>query len=159
MIKPISSRNTLLLFSLIGLLNTLFDITLYTFLRFIGQSVIASNIISVSAALIGSYLLNSQLTFKSRKWTFRSFAGFIIVTLIGLWVIQTGAIYVISAIIKQLPEYYWHIFGKPEPIIKIFLPKLLATAVSFVWNYIWYNKVIFRDRANQTNAAAALGEL
>jgi putative flippase GtrA len=149
-----------IIFSLIGVFNTLFDIALYTFLRSaLNQAVIIANLISASAALIGSYLLNSKLTFKSKRWSPWSFLGFVAVTLFGLWVLQTGAIYVISLALKGLPEHYWQELGGAQKITKIVVPKLLATVVTFVWNYVWYNKVIFKSSTQAEQIIIALDEL
>jgi putative flippase GtrA len=148
-----------IIFSLIGVFNTLFDIALYTVLRSSGQSVIVANLISASAALIGSYLLNSRITFKSKRWSAKSFAGFVVVTLFGLWVLQTSAIYVLSHVLSHLPENYWADFGGLQKTAKLAVPKLLATAVTFVWNYLWYNKVIFKDSGKREQLIVALDDL
>jgi putative flippase GtrA len=159
-VPTLNPKYKFIVFSLIGVFNTLFDIALYTVLRTVAhQSFITANVISVSAALIGSYFLNSRLTFQGKKWTAWSFIGFVAVTLVGLWVIQTAAIYVISRLLVPLPEHVWHHLGRFESVSKIFVPKLLATGVSFIWNYLWYNKVIFKDRSREENAIAALDEL
>jgi putative flippase GtrA len=157
--KPKISNLKFIIFSLIGIFNTLFDIALYTVLRSAGQSVIVANLISASAALIGSYLLNSKLTFKTKRWTLSSFGLFIVVTLFGLWVLQTGAIYVISHLLKNVPERYWSDLGSAQRIAKIVVPKLLATAITFVWNYVWYNKVIFKSSSRNEQLIIALDDL
>ena len=148
----------LILFSLVGIFNTLLDIALYTILRTSGLSLVAANIISVSVALVGSYFLNSRLTFKSKEWTFINFIGFVAVTIFGLWVLQTFAIYLITIILKQTPNIYWHLFGSLQKTAKIVVPKLLATGISFIWNYLWYSKVIFRNSHKSEQIIAALDE-
>jgi putative flippase GtrA len=152
-------RLKFIIFSMIGVFNTLFDIALYTVLRSAGQSVIVANLISASAALIGSYLLNSRITFKSKRWTASSFMGFVAVTLFGLWVLQTSAIYGITHAFKNIPPSFWQHFGRLASVTKLVLPKLLATAVTFVWNYMWYNKVIFKNSSHGEQVIAALDDL
>lgn len=134
-----------IVFSIIGVFNTILDIVIYTVLRSNGQSVLVSNIISVSIALIGSYLLNSRITFKAKKWTTLSFLGFLAVTLFGLWVLQTAVIYLIVDHLKLLGTSWLTIFGRKKGLVKIVVPKILATGVTFIWNYIWYSKVIFKN--------------
>jgi putative flippase GtrA len=150
------TRIKLVLFALIGVCNTLFDVAFYTFLRSVGQSAIVANVISASVALVGSYLLNSKLTFRSKQWTARHFAAFVAVTLFGLWVLQTSAIYGINHILTLIPERYWSHLGSVESTMKLALPKLLATVVTFVWNYCWYNKVIFSGATRLEQVSIAL---
>lgn len=149
----------LLIFSLVGVFNTLFDLALYVIFLHITNSIIVANIISTSAALVGSYFLNSKLTFKSRRWTAASFAGFIAVTVFGLWVLQTGAIYVFAHYLRLVPEDIWQRFGALESLAKSLTPKILATGITFIWNYLWYSKVIFKNASPAQNAVAALDEL
>lgn len=146
----------LIIFSLIGIFNTLFDLALYVVFNNLTHSILISNIIATSAALIGSYFLNSRLTFKTKKWTFKGFALFVIVTIFGLWFLQTGVIYLITPTVHLIPEFLWHLFGPFEATAKIVAPKIFATAVTFVWNFLWYNKVIFKKDTVAEQAIASL---
>lgn len=139
------TRIKVILFSLIGIFNTAFDLALYVVIYNATHSIIIANIAATSAALIGSYLLNSRLTFKSKKWTFASFAGFVAVTVFGLWVLQTGTIYLLTPLVKRFPEHYWRLLGPLESVAKTLAPKIVATGVTLVWNYVWYSKVIFKN--------------
>lgn len=135
-----------LIFGLIGIFNTVFDMALYVFIQYLTGSIIIANIAATSAALIGSYLLNSKLTFKAKKWTVKGFVLFVVVTLFGLWVLQTGIIYLLTPAVDVIPAFLWHLFGPLEGIAKVLAPKVVATAVTVVWNFVWYNKVIFKDK-------------
>ena len=134
-----------IVFGLIGVFNTVFDMALYVVVQHLTGSIILANIVATSAALIGSYLLNSKLTFKAKKWTIKGFALFIIVTIFGLWVLQTGVILLLSPAVAKVPEMLWQLFGPLEGLAKTLAPKVVATVVTVVWNYIWYNGVIFKD--------------
>jgi putative flippase GtrA len=148
-------RRKVLLFGCIGIGNTIFDVALYTALRSAGHSAVTANVVSTSAALVVSYLLNAKLTFK-RRWSASSFLGFLAVTLFGLEVLQTAAIIAISRAADQLPadELAWLGTWRHPAVLAI--PKLLATGVSFAWNFSWYNKVLFRHRPAAEQAWAAL---
>lgn len=135
-----------LIFGLIGIFNTVFDMALYVFFQYLTGSIIIANIVATSAALIGSYFLNSKLTFKAKKWTVKGFVLFVVVTLFGLWVLQIGIIYLLTPVVDVVPTFLWHMFGPLENIVKILAPKVVATAVTVVWNFVWYNKVIFKDK-------------
>jgi putative flippase GtrA len=157
--KKNNERLKFIIFSAIGVFNTLFDIVLYFVLFNLTKSILFANIISTSAALLGSYLLNSKLTFKSKKWNAKSFIGFVVVTLFGLWVLQTAVIYGIAHVITSLRPSYWQHLGSFEHLAKTIIPKLLATVVTFAWNFVWYNKVIFKDRSVPEQVITALDEL
>lgn len=144
-----------LIFALIGVFNTVFDIAVYVGLRQLGWSALAANIVSVSLALVGSYLLNSKLTFRAKRWTARSFIGFVVVTLFGLWVLQTAAIYLIASWMKAIPSAFWASFGPAGHSLQLAAPKIAASGVSLVWNYVWYNKVIFKQHRLQDLEYAA----
>lgn len=146
----------IVIFSLVGIFNTLFDLALYVVFYNITHSILISNIIATSAALVGSYFLNSRLTFKSKKWTFKSFALFVAVTIFGLWFLQTGVIYLITPGVDLIPEFLWHILGPFEDAAKVVAPKIVATAVTFVWNFVWYNKVIFKKDSTTDQVIASL---
>jgi putative flippase GtrA len=146
----------IVIFSLIGIFNTLFDLALYVVFQNLTHSILIANIIATSAALIGSYFLNSRLTFKSKKWTFKSFFLFVAVTIFGLWFLQTSIIYLITPTVQLIPEFLWHLFGPLEGIAKVVAPKIFATAVTFVWNFLWYNKVIFKKDSTADQVIASL---
>jgi putative flippase GtrA len=145
-----------IIFSAIGVFNTLFDLALYVVADNLTHSIVISNVLATSAALIGSYFLNSRLTFKSKKWTFKGFALFVVVTIFGLWFLQTGIIYALTPLLHHIPEHIWRKAGGFEHTFKIVVPKLLATAVTFIWNFLWYNKVIFKGESDIEQVAIAL---
>jgi putative flippase GtrA len=143
---PKKRDKKVIIFGLIGIFNTLFDMALYVLVQYLTGSIIIANIAATSAALLGSYFLNSKLTFKTRKWTAKSFILFVVVTLFGLWVLQTIAIILLTPVTNAIPEVLWHLFGPLEHVLKILAPKVLATFITVVWNFLWYNKVIFKDK-------------
>lgn len=143
---PKKKDKKVIIFGLIGIFNTVFDMALYVVIQNLTGSILVANIAATSAALLGSYFLNSKLTFKAKKWTIHSFLLFIGVTLFGLWVLQTFAIYLLTPAVSIIPEFLWHLFGPLEGIAKVLAPKVAATVITVVWNFIWYNKVIFKDK-------------
>ncbi len=153
--KPKRDRKVIV-FALIGVFNTLFDMALYVLIQYLTGSIIIANIAATSAALIGSYLLNSKLTFKAKKWTAKSFILFVVVTLFGLWVLQTTAIYLLQPFVTVIPEFLWKLFGPLENIVKVLAPKVVATVITVVWNFLWYNKVIFKDKDPAEDVIRAL---
>lgn len=148
-----------IIFSCIGIFNTLFDLVLYVVIFDLTHSILIANIMATSAALIGSYILNSRITFKAKKWTAKSFVLFVVVTLVGLWGFQTELIYLLSPAINHVPEHFWHYLGVLENSVKTLTPKVLGVGVTFMWNFVWYNKVIFKKDSNHTEEAIKTAEM
>lgn len=124
-----------LIFAAIGVINTALDFGLLFILKAIGLPAIGANTISTSVAFIFSFIMNRKYTFKSSGGNIkRELTLFILVTLFGLWVLQNIVIWLSAPVIAN--------FGFNEPTALI-LAKLAATAVSLVWNYIMYDRVVF----------------
>jgi putative flippase GtrA len=143
--KTRSERLKFIIFSLIGIFNTIFDVALYFVMYNVTKSILVANLVSTTAAFIGSYLLNSKLTFKNQERTAKSFLEFVAVTLFGLWVLQTVAIYGITHAFSVIPASIWIHLGGLQDFSKTVLPKLMATAITFIWNYVWYSRVVFKE--------------
>jgi putative flippase GtrA len=127
-------------FGLVGGVNTATDFSvLFILVKALGVPVFAANIVSTSVAIGVSYLLNKKAVFgNDGQASKRQVALFIIVTLMGLWVIQT----IIIALVSQL--FYMSLHMDAHNILVLFVSKALATAVTLVWNYLWYSRVVFK---------------
>ncbi len=128
-------------FVIIGGFNTVLDFSILFGLTFIGVHSIIANIFSTGISFISSFVLNKKVTFKSenktRKELLREMILFTIVTLFGLWGIQSVIISIVSPIFNN--------FIDNQSII-LFLSKCFATAFSLVWNFVLYKKVVFIDK-------------
>ena len=67
---------------------------------------------------------------------------FTVVTLFGLWVIQTIIIAAITPVFTNLG------INKPAALL---ISKLIATAASIIWNYTLYSKVVFKKPKNSSD--------
>ena len=123
-------------FLTVGLIATILDFGLLFALRNgLGLPVVASNILSTTTAFVFSFSAN-------RKYTFRATAGnlmrqmvlFTVVTLFGLWVIQSVIISLLLPILEPVEV--------SDPL-RLLLAKLVATSVTMVWNYVMYTLVVF----------------
>ena len=129
-------------FIFVGTLNTIIDFAFYNliFTLFKTGPVIA-NIFSTSIAITASYFLNKKLVFSHHgKLDIKSVATFVIFTLFGLWVIQ-GLI--ISASISFFTANYHTGYLSNSTTINN-ISKVLATAVSTVWNFTIYDRIVFK---------------
>ena len=127
-----------LTFAAIGVANTALDFGLLLILKTLGLPAVAANTVSTTVAFVFSFIMNRRYTFKpSGQNIKRELAMFIGVTLFGLWVLQNIVITLVTPFIKGLG------FDENSALV---LSKLLATVVSLVWNYIMYDKVVFKNK-------------
>ena len=123
-------------FIIVGGVNTALDFGILFLLTFMGMDKIVANYFSTGISLIFSFFANKSFTFKHKSGNAKKqFALFLIITLIGLWVIQPIVIWVSSA---ALAPYVTN-----EPL-NLFIAKLIATVASLIWNYILYSRIVFK---------------
>ena len=128
-------------FAIIGGFNTLLDFIILFGLTAIGFNSVVANIFSTGITFVSSFILNKQVTFKSQKRTkrelIREMILFTIVTLFGLWVIQSLVIYLASGLLGN--------FISQENIV-LFLAKVIATGFSLIWNFVLYKRIVFTNK-------------
>lgn len=137
-------KNKIVRFALVGIINTVIDIGIFLVLRNAGLSILAANICSTSVALTVSLLLNYHYTFSGGMLTRKRIVLYIAVTLTGLWVLQPVVIKGLTELNGPLPYLtaVTTVLGHPKLFMNL-VPKLGSTGVTLVWNYLWYNKVVF----------------
>lgn len=121
-------------FALVGGFNTALDFGLLFLLVWLGLPKIGSNYISTGIAFIFSFFMNRSFTFKSEGEAKKQFIPFMVVTMIGIWVLQPIVILFITSIDSLF-----------NGSINLFIAKLLATLVSLVWNFLMYKKFVFKN--------------
>ena len=134
--KPtIKNKDEKARFIVVGGANTLIDFGILFTLKSLGLPAIGANIVSTSTAFIFSFFANKKYTFQTTGTNLkREILLFIVVTLFGLWVLQTAVIALVSAMIG-------HSFSAN---VTLFIAKISATAVSLIWNYMLYSRVVFK---------------
>lgn len=133
--KLIEKHADKLRFAVVGSVSTVIDFgTLFTLVH-IGLKTLPSNYISTLIAMIFSFTANKKYTFKNTQNNHgKQIIKFLVVTLIGLWIIQP---IVISFSIKLLTTT-----GISSSLI-LLVAKAGATAISMIWNYVLYKKFVF----------------
>lgn len=112
----------------VGIVNTLFDIGVFTALIHIfgTQNIVIFNILSYSTGIVCSFILNSRFTFKDTNLTFSKFSKLYLSSSFGM-VLNTSIMFVLIKI-----------FG-----VNIILSKIFATLIVVVYNYIICKNYIF----------------
>lgn len=130
------NKSQLMRFGLIGVINTVLDFGLLFILKSIGLMATTANIFSTSIAFVFSFFANKKYTFRSSGTNIvREMILFVAVTLFGLWVLQTGVIWLVLPHLSKLLR---------SSEMGLLVTKLIATAVSMTWNYILYDKLVFK---------------
>ncbi|GAA3664472.1 GtrA family protein [Lentzea roselyniae] len=121
-------------FGLVGVGNTLVDLVGYTVLFALGTPLVIANLISTTMGMALSFTLNRSFTFRAAGGgVARQVVLFVLVTGIGLWVIQPLVILLTRDAFAGLPE-----------TLAIAVPKFAGICVALVWNYVLYSKLVFR---------------
>ena len=127
MAKSPSKNRQKIRFLLVGGTNTAIDFGLLFILNTLGLPRVPSNTISTGVAFIFSFFANRNFTFSANSGNIKKqMTLFIIVTLFGLWVIQPIIISLMSNLLGG---------------------KIIATAVTLVWNYLFYSRLVFKKEA------------
>lgn len=123
-------------FGLVGAANTFIDFGILFTLTSLGIPSLISNIFSTSAAFTFSFFANKTFTFKTKNTTKKQFLLFIVITLFGLWGVQTAVIWTVGVLLAG---------SGLEKNFVLLVSKLLATIASLIWNYTLYSRVVFKQ--------------
>lgn len=141
-------------FAAVGLINTAIDFTILNILTsVVGLPRIPANIASTSAAMTFSFWANKVHVFKSGGSGKRQAVLFVAGTVFSLYVLQTIVIYTFSE------AWLWPVdtaetiiesVGLSDVFSRDFITtnvaKVLATIVSLVWNYWFYQRLVFAQK-------------
>ena len=135
-IVVLKNNPQLLRFGIVGGANTALDFGLLFVFKFIGIPVEIANIMSTGLAFIFSFFANKKYTFKTTNTNIiREMILFVIITLTGLWGLQTLIIALTHNPLSQL-------MGNTD--VALLVAKLLATVASLTWNYLFYSRLVFK---------------
>lgn len=105
-------------------------------LKSLGFDVLIANIISSTLAFIFSFFANKKYTFQTTDTNVvREMVLFVIVTLSGLWLLQTFVIWLTLPLTTAILH---------DTSVALLASKLVATVTSMTWNYLLYSKLVFK---------------
>ncbi len=149
-------------FGLVGLSNAIIDFTLYTVLSAVFGvplgKVFLVKYFSGSVAMCNSFYWNRKWTFKSKVGIARSGPKFLIATLVSVWGIQPGVVWLFTATMPgQAFGTFWFHLGQtigivglaPETFTLQFVIKTVAFGMGvltiLVWDFSFYKFWAFKD--------------
>jgi putative flippase GtrA len=126
-------------FVIVGGTNTLIDFVFYNLIsRVFGLALPLANMVSSFIAMLFSFFMNKKWTFRSSdKDYLREVVLFFAFTIVGIWVIQSGTIWLIE---NSLASVDWQNFWLKN------LLKVFASVPSLIWNYLTYNRFVFKNK-------------
>lgn len=133
-------------FALVGVVNTGVDfVALNLLVLAFGFGLVAANIVSTTCAMLISFVLNRRVVFQHQgpdAW--RQFILFIVVTVAGIWLIQT----IIVVQVYEMLESALQSTQQSGLLAWLILntAKVVGVAVGIVWNYLWYSRFVFKGR-------------
>lgn len=148
-------------FAIVGVINTIIDIAVLNFLvlvigfrnqiQILGIYFLVANFISVTIAMINSYIMNKYWTFQSKekKNMIEEALKFFFITIIGM--------YVINQLVFNFFNTYWlwptnlvinivhfiRIYSL-DNFVSLNFAKVLAILASLIWNFIFYKLWVFK---------------
>ena len=123
-------------FIAIGGANTALDFGLTFILASLAFHDTLVIVIATSLAFVFSFVMNKKHTFKTTNTNVkRELLLFIGFTFFGLWVLQGLIILPLKPLIMALG------FSAP---VAFMIAKVPATVVSMIWNYITYDRIVFK---------------
>lgn len=133
--KKLANSHQVVRYGVVGFVNTAIDFGLLFLLKSMGIPIELANVCSTGVAFIFSFFANKKYTFKTTDTNVaKEIILFILVTLFGLWVLQT----IVINLTMPFADRFVH-----NQNIALLLAKLLATIVSLIWNYALYSRVVF----------------
>ena len=137
------AKNQKVRFGIVGVINTVVDFVVLLCLTLgFGLGTGAANIISSSCALATSYVLNKKAVFRGSGGP-RQLLLFVVVTVVGIWLVQTGVVVYSEQILRSLMG------ASGQNAWALIAAKIVGTGATFVWNYLWYSRVVFRHESDK----------
>lgn len=147
-------------FAAVGVINTLIDYVILNALVFLGltaaitilgQEFLMANIISVFVAMVNSFILNKQWTFKSAVEGINLFweiVKFLVITIIGMFIVHQIVFNVFYYNFPSLFSSVSHFLNLDKILSDKFVilngAKSIAIIISLIWNFIGYKFIVFK---------------
>jgi len=144
----------------VGISNTIIDFVVLNVLMMLGlravltiaqHQFLIANIISVSCAMINSFIWNKRWTFGSKeKAILIQIIKFLIITLIANYFIQQiifSQLYFRFAPLEKFAEIFTRIIPKTKDFFSMNIAKAFAVLGAGVWNFLGYKFFVFKKEA------------
>ncbi|WP_276606196.1 GtrA family protein [Nocardioides sp.] len=127
-------------FGAVGVCNTAIDTLLFVLLHH-DLGITVANLVSTSAGMVFSFVVNGLFTFRAEKLTLRHALLFVATTGLVMWVAQPLLIHGWLWVLGQLPELAGGGLGADDP--RIWVAKLASITCSLALNFLAYRFVVW----------------
>jgi putative flippase GtrA len=149
-------------FLTVGISNTLLDLCILNGLVFFVKLYpVVANLFSASISICVSFFLNHHFVFRSKRpVSLRRFVYFFLVTGVGILVVQSAVILLMTHLLGERNIGLSHPLARlihPAPttrFINLNLSKLAAVLVAMCWNFCLYRFVIFKEEGAEEITSA-----
>lgn len=139
-----ATRRKISSFCFVGIINTTVDYLVLNVIVYLGvvatvtvagQSFFVANLIAVSGAMLGSFIMNKQWTFPNNsKELHTQVFYFVLVTAFSGLLLQQF----VFSFVYMLP-----LGVGIEPFVWLNVAKTISIGVALVWNFLMYNFIVF----------------
>jgi putative flippase GtrA len=123
-------------FAVVGVANTLIDVTLFLLLHD-HLGVFWANFVSTGTGMAFSFLVNGRYTFGAERVTARQLFWFLLTNAVTMWLLQ-------PVVITGMTRLGHSVLGSSELVVPI--AKLIAIGCSIAANFFSYHWVVWGDR-------------
>lgn len=125
-------------FSLVSSTATAIDLLVLFILISSGVGLLIANFASTSAGFAYSFIASKKYAFKTaNRHLPRELVQFLVITLTGIWLLQPLLIWQLEPVLIKL---------RLHGLLVALVAKLAASLVTFIWNYLWYTRLVFRKK-------------
>lgn len=146
-----------ILFVIVGVLTTFIDFAIFNALtgRTLGWRRIPANLVSVTAAMLWSFLANWFVVFQpdGNAWLERA-GRFLVTTAFSAFVLQSAVLYVTTYVWKWPSNIVLRLARRLAParhfnddVITRNTCKVMAVSAGLIWNFSWYKFFVYVDLA------------
>ncbi|MFD0805672.1 GtrA family protein [Nocardioides caeni] len=136
-------RSTVLRFAAVGICNTAIDAVLFVLLHD-DLGIALANLVSTSAGMVFSFVVNGLFTFSAGRLTLRDALLFVASTGLVMWVAQPLLIHGWLWLLERGPEVTLGAMAADD--VRLWGAKLASIACSLVLNFLAYRFVVWPHR-------------
>lgn len=148
-------KRRLFSFGMVGVFNTLLNITLFNVLVIAGVDIGIANFISICVSIAIAFILSNHIVFSDRKGqdqTRSKFFKFIVVNIFTLFVVHQIVLlyfaYTFTLPGEMVYEFVtnWLDWDLSKVFIEANVSKAIAVLVSMAASYVLYDKFVFKNK-------------
>ena len=132
------TSRTVVRFLAVGVCNTVIDLALFWVLH-APLGIVVANVVSTSAGMVFSFLVNGRHTFEAARVTLRQAVLFVAANVATMWVLQPLLIHAVHDVAT----------------VPVMVAKVVALGGSVIANFLLYRYVVWRPSSSMRGTSVA----